>query len=88
MRGVVEGPEEGADVDDDDEGDGHAAEELELGVDAAGVDVVFGGEVVLAEDGVLDGVDAADGEPSESGDEGHDEAVADDSVRRVREDWG
>ncbi len=52
--GVVEGPEEGADVDDDDEGDGNAAEELELGVDAAGLDVVFGGEVVLAEDGVLE----------------------------------
>jgi hypothetical protein len=76
--GVVEGPEEGADVDDDDEGDEHAAEELELGVNAAGLDVVFGVEVVAPEHHGLEDVDAADGEPSESNDGGHDEALADD----------
>ena len=75
---VVEGPEEGTDVDDDDEGDGHAAEELELGVDAAGLDVVFGVEVVAAEGDGLEDVDAADGEPTEGGDGGHDEGLAED----------
>ena len=38
---VVEGPEDGADVDDDDEGDEHSAKELELGVDAAGPGCCF-----------------------------------------------
>jgi hypothetical protein len=76
--GIVEAPEEGTSVDDDDEGDGHAAEELELGVDAAGGDVVLGGEIVAAEDGALKDVDAADDEPAERGDHRHDEALADD----------
>ena len=66
---VVEGPEEGADVDDDDEADEHAAEELELGVDAACLDVVFGVEVVAPQHDGLQDVDAADGEPAERGDE-------------------
>ena len=65
---VVEGPEESADVDDDDKGDEHAAEELELGVDAARLEIVFGGEVVAAEHDGLKDVDAADGEPSEGDD--------------------
>ena len=45
---VVEAPEQGAGGDDDDEADEQAAEELELGVDAAGLDVVFGVDVVAA----------------------------------------
>jgi hypothetical protein len=74
---VVEGPEEGSDVDDDDEADEHAAEELELGVDAACLDVVFGVEVVAPEHDGLQDIDAADGEPAEGGDHRHDEALAD-----------
>src|SRR5271168_1727590 len=75
--GVVEGPEEGADVDDDDEADEHAAEELELSVDAAGLDVVFGVEVVASQHEGLEDVDTADGKPAERGDHRHDEALAD-----------
>ena len=37
--GVVEGPEQSADGDDDDESDEQVAKDLELGVDAAGLDV-------------------------------------------------
>jgi len=74
---VVEGPEDGADVDDDDEGDEHAAEELELGVNAAGLDVVFGVEVIAPQHDGLQDVDTADGEPAEGGDHRHDESLAD-----------
>jgi hypothetical protein len=85
--GIVEGPEEGADVDDDDEADEHAAEELELGVDATGLDVVFGGEVVAAEGGGLEDVDAADGEPAEGGDDGHDEDLAEGALEAIGQPW-
>src|ERR1700733_13340449 len=43
---IVEGPEESTDVDDDDKNDDHPAEELELSMDAARPDVVFGAKVV------------------------------------------
>ncbi len=56
--------------------DEHAAEELELGVDSSGPDVVLGREVVAAEHGVLKDIDAADEEPSEGDDERHDETMA------------
>ena len=52
-------------------------------MDAAGLDVVLGCEVVAAEDGVLEDIDAADGEPAQRGDHGHDEALADDVFELV-----
>src|SRR5207302_1517117 len=74
--GIVESPQQSADVDDDDKGDEHAAKELELGMDAAGLDVVFGAEVVAPQQDRLKDVDAADGEPAESDHEQHDECLA------------
>jgi hypothetical protein len=56
---VVEGPEESPDVDDDDKADDDPAEELELSMDTARPDVVFGTKVVPYKHGVLDNVDAA-----------------------------
>ena len=85
---VVEGPEQSADVDDDDKGDEHSAEELELGMDAARLEVVLGGEVVAPQHDGLKDVDAADGEPAE-GDHGqHDECLPQDGFdvfRQVRD---
>ena len=85
---VVEGPQESADVDDDDKGDEHSAEELELGMDAAGPEVIFGGEVVAAQHEGLQDVDAADGEPAEGDDHQHDECLPQhgfDVLRKVRD---
>ena len=46
---VVEAPQQGADIDDDDKADEHAAKELELGVNAACLDIIFGAEVIAAQ---------------------------------------
>jgi hypothetical protein len=74
--GVVECPEEAADGEHDDEGDGDAAEDLELGVHAARVHVVGRGEVVLAQEEGLPDVDQPHGEPAEGGDDDHEDDVA------------
>src|ERR1700730_4638755 len=59
---VIEGPQQRTNVDDDDKGDKHSAKELELGMDPACLDIIFGGEVVAPQHDGLQDVDAADGE--------------------------
>src|SRR5580704_15154691 len=83
--GVVEGPEESADRDDDDQSDDHTAEELELGMDATCLEIVLGPEVIAAKRCSLEGVDAADAEPSECDDQPHGKNLAKD-IRDVIED--
>src|SRR5260370_42207105 len=61
---VVEGPQESANVDDDDKGDEHAAKELELGMEPAGPEIIFGREVVAPQQEGLQDVNEADGEPA------------------------
>lgn len=81
---VVEGPEQRADVDDDDEGNEHATEDLELSVDAAGANVVCNGEIVAAQKKCLDDVDASGGKPADGDDHRDDERVP----RDIREVFG
>ena len=85
--GVVEGPEESADRDDDDQSDDHTAEELELSMDAARLEIVWGSEVVAAERRGLEGIDAADGEPSERDDKPHGKNLAKDIRDVIGNPW-
>ncbi len=62
----------------------YAAEELELGVNTARPNVVFGAKVVLSQEGGLEHIDAPYCEPAQRYDEGHDEALADEGLNARR----
>jgi len=88
--GIVERPEQSADVDDDDECDDDATEELKLCVDSARLDVVARREIVSAKHYGLKDVNATDCEPAESSDDGHKQDMADivfQAVGKMRNGW-
>ena len=88
--GIVERPEQSADVDDDDECDDYATEELELCVDSARLDIVLRCEVVSAKHYSLKDVNATDCKPAESGNDRHEQDMSDgvfQAVGKMRNGW-
>jgi hypothetical protein len=81
---IVKGPKQSADVDDDDEADKHPAKELELRVDAASLNIIFGVQVVAPQHNGLQHVDAPDRKPAECNNHRHDEPLAEGVLNLLR----